>query len=87
MSQSNNQEAVKFQIAQKISNLYNSSGYNEYKALLIEEIYDDINYNNLETPLKAYQTLSIMLGRKRQFEIIKEQKELADRLKKDDEDE
>jgi len=28
-----------------------------------------------------------MLGRKRQFEIIKEQKELADRLKKDDEDE
>ena len=87
MSQSNNQEALKFQIAQKISNLYNSSGYNEYKALLIEEIYDDINYNNIETPLKAYQTLSIMLGRKRQFEIIKEQKELADRLKKDDEDE
>lgn len=87
MSQSSNQEALKFQIAQKISNLYNSSGYNEYKALLIEEIYDDINYNNIETPLKAYQTLSIMLGRKRQFEIIKEQKELADRLKKDDEDE
>ena len=87
MSQSSNQEALKFQIAQKISNLYNSSGYNEYKALLIEEIYDDINYNNLETPLKAYQTLSIMLGRKRQFEIIKEQKELADRLKKDDKDE
>ncbi len=55
--------------------------------MLIEEIYDDINYNNIETPLKAYQTLSIMLGRKRQFEIIKEQKELADRLKKDDEDE
>lgn len=87
MSQSSNQEALKFQIAQKISNLYNSSGYNEYKALLIEEIYDDINYNNIETPLKAYQTLSIMLGRKKQFEIIKEQKELADRLKKDDEDE
>lgn len=87
MSQYSNQEAVKFQIAQKISNLYNSSGYSEYKALLIEEIYDDINYTNLETPLKAYQTLSIMLGRKRQFEIIKEQKELADRLKKDDKDE
>lgn len=70
-----------------MSNLYNNSGYDEYKALLIEEIYDDINYINLETPLKAYQTLSIMLGRKRQFEIIKEQKELADRLKKDDKDE
>lgn len=70
-----------------MSNLYNNSGYDEYKALLIEEIYDDINYINLETPLKAYQTLSIMLGRKRQFEIIKEQKELADRLKKDEKDE
>jgi len=41
-----------------------------------------LSYGSITTPEKAFQTLSIMVGKKEQFEEIEKQKKIAERLKR-----
>lgn len=56
------------------------ASYQAFKTAHYEKVYDLINNSNCENPEKAFRTMNKLLGMKEMFELIKEQKELAEKI-------